>query len=177
MTWGRSSTRAGSRSGSVVTSDVVTRLLYPGDKNPSRQSPFEGENAKDHPTWIECVGSTPGVTASPDSAAALAALERAENFPVALRVLPRRYREALRDVYALARRIDDAGDDPAAGVDERLARLERREAEVSRRHGGTAYERPFLDLIEANRLDQTVRRYPAYADLLGYCRRSADPIG
>src|SRR5438270_5444410 len=130
MTWGRSSTRVGSRSGSVVTSDVVTSLLYPGDKNPSRQSPFAGENAKDHPTWIECVGSSPGVTASPDSGAALTALERAENFPVALRVLPRRYRGALRDTYSLARRIDDAGDDPLLDVEGRLARLDALEAEV-----------------------------------------------
>jgi len=94
-----------------------------------------------------------------------------------LRVLPARYRKALREAYSLARRIDDAGDDPGGGVDERLARLEALRAEVERRHGGTALEAPFLDLIEANRLDQTVHRYPTYDDLLGYCRLSADPIG
>ena len=104
-------------------------------------------------------------------------MERAENFPVALRVLPRRHREALREAYALARRIDEAGDDPAVGADERLARLDTLALEVNRHHAGTAYERPFLDLIEANRLDQTVRRYPTYDDLLGYCRLSAEPIG
>jgi squalene synthase HpnC len=36
---------------------------------------------------------------------------------------------------------------------------------------------PFLDLIEANRQDQVVIRYPAFADLLGYCRLSANPVG
>ena len=96
---------------------------------------------------------------------------------MAVRVLPRRYREALREAYSLARRIDDAGDDPSAGTEERLARLDALQAEVRSRHGGTAYEQPFLYLIEANRLDQTVRRYPTYADLLGYCRLSADPVG
>ena len=108
---------------------------------------------------------------------AMMARSTRENFPVALRVLPKRHRNALRQAYSLARRIDDAGDDPAVGVDERLARLDALEDEVRRCHAGTPLERPFLDLIEANRLDQTVQRYPAYADLLGYCRLSADPIG
>jgi len=103
--------------------------------------------------------------------------ERAENFPVALRVLPRRYRRALREAYSLARRIDEAGDDPTTSIDERLARLDVLTGEVRRLHAGTPLERPFLDLIEANRLDQTVRRYPTYTDLLGYCRLSAEPIG
>src|SRR3954468_6468599 len=124
MTWGRSSTRVGSRSGSVVTSDVVICLLYPGDKNSSRQSLHWTQNAKDHPTWIECVGATPGLTTSSEPALALSRLERTANFPVGLRLLPARYREALRETYSLARRIDEAGDDPAASVDERLARLE-----------------------------------------------------
>ena len=126
------------------------------------------------------MGSTPEVTASPATAADAAwllALERAENFPVALRVLPRRHRDALRQAYSLARRIDDAGDDPAVGVDERLARLDALEDEVRGRYAGTRFEQPYLDLIEANRRDQTVRRYPTYADLLAYCRLSADPIG
>jgi len=123
------------------------------------------------------VGTAPGLTATVEPARALSRLERSENFPVALRVLPGRYREALRAAYSLARRIDEAGDDPGAGVDERLARLEALRAEVHRRHGGTALEAPFLDLVEANRRDQTAHRYPTYDDLLGYCRLSADPIG
>jgi squalene synthase HpnC len=36
---------------------------------------------------------------------------------------------------------------------------------------------PFLDLIEANRQDQVVSRYPSYGDLLAYCRLSANPVG
>jgi squalene synthase HpnC len=36
---------------------------------------------------------------------------------------------------------------------------------------------PFLDLIQANRQDQVVSRYPAFDDLLGYCRLSANPVG
>ncbi|MEU3447579.1 squalene synthase HpnC [Streptomyces thermolilacinus] len=36
---------------------------------------------------------------------------------------------------------------------------------------------PFLALIEANRQDQRVRRYPGYDDLLAYCELSANPVG
>jgi squalene synthase HpnC len=36
---------------------------------------------------------------------------------------------------------------------------------------------PFLDLIEANRQDQVVSRYPSFDGLLGYCRLSANPVG
>ncbi len=38
-------------------------------------------------------------------------------------------------------------------------------------------EEPFLALIEANRVDQRVRRYATHADLLGYCELSANPVG
>jgi squalene synthase HpnC len=36
---------------------------------------------------------------------------------------------------------------------------------------------PFLDLIQANRQDQVVTRYPTFEDLVGYCRLSANPVG
>lgn len=37
--------------------------------------------------------------------------------------------------------------------------------------------RPFLDLIEANRVDQRVDRYADRAELLRYCELSANPVG
>jgi squalene synthase HpnC len=36
---------------------------------------------------------------------------------------------------------------------------------------------PFVDLIEANREDQVTTRYQTFADLLGYCQLSANPVG
>jgi squalene synthase HpnC len=36
---------------------------------------------------------------------------------------------------------------------------------------------PLLDLIQANRQDQQVTRYPAFADLEQYCELSANPVG
>ncbi|WP_373297467.1 squalene synthase HpnC [Streptomyces nojiriensis] len=88
------------------------------------------------------------------------------------------------------------GLDPAA-VDDRLAMLDALEADlmrvfgaagvpprhplllalrpVVRAHGLTP--EPFLALIEANRQDQRVARYGTYADLVGYCELSANPVG
>ncbi|MFD9009019.1 squalene synthase HpnC [Streptomyces sp. Sge12] len=88
------------------------------------------------------------------------------------------------------------GLDPAA-VDDRLAMLDALEADLHRVFGGTdgpprhpllqalrpvvrAHDltpEPFLGLIEANRQDQYVARYGTYADLLGYCELSANPVG
>ncbi|HEY1324569.1 MAG TPA: squalene/phytoene synthase family protein, partial [Streptosporangiaceae bacterium] len=55
--------------------------------------------------------------AASTSAAAIAAQAgakaSAENFPVALRLLPRRYRGHLAAVYGFARSVDDMGDEAA----------------------------------------------------------------
>jgi squalene synthase HpnC len=119
---------------------------------------------------------------------------RHENFPVALRVLPRREREHLTALYGYARLVDDVGDELAGGPAKRLEALDELEAELDRAVAGTATHpvfvrlattissceldrRPFADLIEANRIDQSVTRYAAFDDLLGYCRLSADPVG
>jgi squalene synthase HpnC len=115
----------------------------------------------------------------------------AENFPVALRVLPRRSREQLSAVYAYARFVDDVGDE-APG--DRAALLDLVEADVRALPAGRPVLQavsglrpvvetcgvpiaPFLDLIEANRMDQAVTRYETFDDLLGYCRLSAAPVG
>jgi squalene synthase HpnC len=118
--------------------------------------------------------------------------QRAENFPVALRVLPRELRADLTAVYAVARTIDDLGDE-AEG--DRTAQLKafgeelasawdgREPANPAIRgllpaiHGGRVDAEPFERLVEANLQDQHVTRYPAYEDLLAYCRLSADPVG
>jgi phytoene/squalene synthetase len=38
-------------------------------------------------------------------------------------------------------------------------------------------EQPFLDLIEANRVDQRVATYETFDDLMAYCQLSATPVG
>lgn len=105
------------------------------------------------------------------------AREKSENFPVALRVLPRRYREPLHAAYVLARRIDDLGDDPTRSPAQRLADLDAFEAELRESGASGLPLAPFLDLIAANRYDQPLTRMPTYDALLDYCRLSANPVG
>jgi squalene synthase HpnC len=117
---------------------------------------------------------------------------RAENFPVALRLLPRALRADLVAVYDVARVIDDLGD-RAPG--DRIAQLEQFQADLATIwDGGTprhpvlqrlvptvaAHDldrEPFEKLVQANLLDQQVHRYATYAQLREYCTLSADPIG
>jgi squalene synthase HpnC len=125
---------------------------------------------------------------------ALRAKASEENFPVALRLLPRRHREDLLAIYAFARLVDDLGDELDGDGAARLDALAAAEQELDRAFEGTAtvpvfrrlsvtIERcrlprePFAALIEANRMDQRVSRYQSFTDLLGYCALSADPVG
>jgi phytoene/squalene synthetase len=62
--------------------------------------------------------------------AAAGAKAGAENFPVALRLLPARYRGHLAAVYGFARSADDMGDEAPPG--ERLALLDELEADIGR---------------------------------------------
>ncbi|MEV0594573.1 squalene synthase HpnC [Nonomuraea cavernae] len=116
-----------------------------------------------------------------------------ENFPVALRVLPRAYRRHLLAVYGFARFVDDLGDE--AAPDDRLRLLGDVESDLARLYAGSSPRlppvralartvetcsipaEPFHRLVEANRLDQTVTRYDTFDDLLGYCELSANPVG
>jgi squalene synthase HpnC len=132
------------------------------------------------------------VTASTSTTGAVAAKQAAENFPVALRALPAALRRDLSALYAVARAIDDIGDD-AAG--DRLTMLDDYEAQLRRTWAGESITRPelvdlsvtvrarglsiepFLNLVAANRLDQAQATYATWADLRHYCTLSADPIG
>ena len=79
-------------------------------------------------------GESRATGAASTSAAAIAAQAgakaSAENFPVALRFLPRRYRGHLAAVYGFARSVDDMGDE--AAPQERAALLDELDADVGR---------------------------------------------
>src|SRR5262245_18379304 len=127
------------------------------------------------------------------AACARVATRHYENFPVASFFLPPVERAALRAVYAFARAADDFADEPEheGARLERLAEWERmlRRAfagdaehpifvalgDAARRHALPID--PFLDLLEAFRMDARETQYTSWASLLGYCRLSANPVG
>ena len=145
-----------------------------------------------------------GGTAAPaalDVAAAYAHCARIarthyENFTVGSWLLPRRLRHDLAAVYAFARVADDIADEGAdTGRLERLRAWEEKLLACARQPAaaddpvfvalgrtiaahGLSVE-PFRDLLEAFRRDAVgeTRRFATWADVLEYCRRSANPVG
>jgi len=118
-----------------------------------------------------------------------------ENFPVASVVVPRALRPAVLAIYRFARAADDIADEGMLAPSDRLAGLERFErgldaiaagrtpAELPFPELAKAIARhrlpldPFRDLLSAFRQDVTTTRYATFADVLDYCRRSANPVG
>jgi len=132
-----------------------------------------------------------GRVASPPDAA-LRQKEQAENFPVALRILPRRHQGHLRALYDVARVIDDLGDEASGDRTELLTAFQSDldgiwlgrppSTPVLRRLAATVRacgldREPFDRLLAANLQDQIVSRYATYAELAQYCTLSADPVG
>lgn len=134
--------------------------------------------------FSDAEGAVPGQTE-------VMAQAQSETFPVAAFFLPGKIRRHLLDLYGFARLVDDLGDE-AAG--DRSAHLDWLESELDRTYGGSPRHplmrrlavtvnefaiprRPFLDLIEANRRDQTIKRYANVDELIEYCSYSANPVG
>ena len=116
---------------------------------------------------------------------------RDENFPVASRLIAPRLRPAVLAFYRFVRAADDIADSPDLQGAEKLRRLDALEAALTAR--GTA-NRLAADLAEADssfgagagearlllsafRQDAVKHRYADWAELLGYCERSANPVG
>ncbi|MDP1652343.1 MAG: squalene synthase HpnC [Rhodocyclaceae bacterium] len=118
-----------------------------------------------------------------------------ENFPVASLLMPARLRPAIEAIYAFARSADDFADEGDLPAAERLRLLVGYRTELDRieRSEPTAHPvflrlRPhiaahglplqlFRDLLDAFAQDVVKDRYASFAELMDYCRRSADPVG
>jgi squalene synthase HpnC len=118
-----------------------------------------------------------------------------ENFPVASLLLPRRLRPAVAAIYWFARSADDFADEGERPPAERLADLDGYGAELGRIAADRAPHsprfaelaavirrhrlpiEPFRDLLDAFRQDVLKQRYATFAEVLDYCRRSANPVG
>jgi squalene synthase HpnC len=126
--------------------------------------------------------------------------EHYENFPVASRLLPTAARPHIAAVYAFARVADDFADEGDRTAETRLALLDDWRDRLHRAAAGRLVQdgsesaqiftalaetmatcgletQPFEDLLSAFRQDVVPRRYDTWADLLDYCRRSANPVG
>jgi squalene synthase HpnC len=116
-----------------------------------------------------------------------------ENFHVASWFLPARLRPHFHSIYAYCRIADDLGDE-VGNREESLALLDLWGRELDACYRGEARhpvfvalaetiricdipQKPFADLLVAFRQDQTVPRYQAMDDVLGYCNNSANPVG
>ena len=116
-----------------------------------------------------------------------------ENFSVASWFLPERLRKHFFNVYAYCRISDDLGDE-VGDTALALQLLDQWESELNACYDGSPrhpvfvalaetvrkFEIPkheFSDLLTAFRQDQRTLRYETFADLLGYCRNSANPVG
>ena len=142
-------------------------------------------------------------SASPDEAVTAEAVERhvgldavmarasSENFPVALRLLPKAVQGHLRAIYGYARLVDNLGDEypgdrPAAldwveaQLDDLFAGAPRHEVFARLAPTVTGFgldRRPFDGLLAANRLDQHKNSYADFDELMEYCELSANPVG
>ncbi|MCM8594881.1 squalene synthase HpnC [Accumulibacter sp.] len=118
-----------------------------------------------------------------------------ENFPVASLLVPRRLRRPIEAIYRFARAADDIADEGEASDAERLAALTSFAGELARIGRGLEPERAefaelaavirqwqlpvglFEELLDAFAQDVVRKRYADWAELLDYCRRSANPVG
>jgi len=134
----------------------------------------------------------PGLSAAQEYCRRLAR-SHYENFSVASWFLPQPLRQHFFNVYAYCRISDDLGDE-VGNQAASLQLLDQWESELHACYSGIPrhpvfvalaetvrrFEIPqqtFADLLTAFRQDQRVNRYETFADLLGYCRYSANPVG
>ena len=122
---------------------------------------------------------------------AVMARASSENFPVALRLLPKAVQGHLRAIYGYARLVDNLGDEYPG---DRLAALDWVEAQLDDLFAGAPRHEvfvrlaptveqfgldrePFAGLLAANRLDQHKTSYADFDELMEYCELSANPVG
>lgn len=117
-----------------------------------------------------------------------------ENFPVASVLIPKRLRPHVCAIYAFSRAADDVADEGDAPPEQRLRQLDEWEQNLDDACNGNPSGPVFTalaatirqhsipvqllrDLLAAFRMDARNDGYATMADLLFYCRHSANPIG
>ena len=140
---------------------------------------------------------SPATTSSQQAYAWCRELARShyENFPVASKLLPAALRDPVSAIYAFARIADDIADEGDFSPQQRLDSLEQHGQELERALAGETDVAPvfiaaadsivrhkldkqhFHDLLTAFGMDISTHRYASFAEILTYCRYSANPVG
>lgn len=144
---------------------------------------------------VQAVLEPAGASRAADAERLTRALAHAhyENFSVVSLLLPRHLRQDFCNIYAFCRVADDLGDELADPAESTAALTLLRQQTLACHSGqserilfvalGETIRRydipvaPFLDLIDAFQQDQRECRYETFAQVVDYCRRSADPVG
>lgn len=119
-----------------------------------------------------------------------------ENFPVASVLLPKKLRRPIAAIYAFSRKADDIADEGDAPPSERLQQLDYysdclQQIDTGNYRGNDTifvalqdsvrqFSLPVQlleDLLIAFRQDVLKTRYADFAEVLAYCRYSANPVG
>lgn len=117
-----------------------------------------------------------------------------ENFPVGSFLLPKKLRPHVKAFYAFARAIDDIADDPQLDPLEKIKRLKAFDAALRGEAGfGEAFAKAHRlresmaatnvptvhgsDLVAAFVQDCEKNRYHSWDEVVGYCEKSANPVG
>jgi len=151
-------------------------MLRPGELELAARAPAIGcsaEEAQKYTRWL--------------------ATHHYENFNVVSWLLPKELHQHFYNVYAYCRWADDLGDEVPETV-RALELLHWWERELDACYEGKPShpvfvalretvvakdipKQPFADLLKAFRQDQTVKRYPTWDAMIGYCKYSANPVG
>ena len=139
------------------------------------------------------LSTDPPVTTVEEAYARCEALAKAhyENFTVGSWFLPKDKQKHFYAIYAFCRFVDDLGDEFEG---DRIQALDFWQQEFEQCYDGSPThpymialretirdfdipKEPFLKLVEANRMDQSITRHSTYQDLEFYCEHSANPVG
>ena len=118
-----------------------------------------------------------------------------ENFPVASWLIPKPLRIHVATIYTFARRADDLADEGDDTPEQRITALQLMGSELNKAVSGTPADhflyislahtinkyqldpQLFHNLLDAFTQDVVQTRYTNFAEVLDYCRRSANPVG
>jgi squalene synthase HpnC len=148
------------------------------------------------PKELEIAEHAPLAGCSPDAAQQYTrwlATHHYENFNVVSWLLPKELHQHFYNIYAYCRWADDLGDE-VPNTSRALELLDWWEEELNACYEGRPShpvfvalretviakdipKQPFADLLKAFRQDQTVKRYPTWDAMVGYCVYSANPVG